>query len=225
MATIGGSNIVTDGLALSLDAANPRSYPGSGDTWYSLEGADRFAYIYGTPALTSIKGAQCFLLNDVGDRFVAYMGANQTTNNVTLEAWIHPSQTELIEGDRGCIIQGHVYLSWNKSNQKISNYWYSASPSGYHEPASEMSRENWHNLVSVWNSSTSQLYQYIDGVLINTVNTVATSGFYTSPLNIGWEGDGRQFAGGISTIKIYNSALSSSEVLQNYNAQKSRFGL
>lgn len=225
MATIGGSNIVTNGLVLSLDAANRRSYPGSGALWYSLEGVSRYASIYGTPSFTNIKGAECFLLNDIGDRFVASMGTAQATNNLTLEAWIYPSGTELSAGDRGCIIQGFAYLSWNKSNQKISNYWYSASPSGYHEPTDGMSRENWHNLVSVWNSSTSQLYQYIDGILVNTINTVATSGYYDEALNIGWEGDGRQFAGGMSVIKIYNSALSNAEVLQNYNAQKSRFGL
>lgn len=225
MGIAGGPDIIQDGLALVLDAADRNSYPGSGTTWYSLEGKNRFATIYGTPSFTNVKGVRCFLLNDIGDRFVVSMGTAQTTNNLTMEAWIHPSGTEISAGDRGCIIQGFAYLSWNKSNQKISNYWYSASPSGYHEPTDGMSRENWHNLVSVWNSSTSQLYQYIDGILVNTINTVATSGYYDEALNIGWEGDSRQFAGGISIIKIHNSALNNTEVLQNYNALKSRFNL
>jgi len=107
----------------------------------------------------------------------------------------------------------------------LSNYWYSASPNGYHEPSTQMDRNRWHHLVSVWNSSDGNLYRYINGVLENTVATSASSGSYYQDLNIGWEGDGRQFSGGISVIKVYNSPLTSDQVLQNYNAQKSRFGL
>ena len=79
--------------------------------------------------------------------------------------------------------------------------------------------------MSVWNSSDGNLYQYINGVLVGTVSTVATSGSYYTDLNIGWEGDGRQFSGGISVIKVYNNVVSGEQVLQNYNALKSRFGL
>ena len=63
-----------------------------------------------------------------------------------------------------------------------------------------------------------------DGVIPFTVSTYATAGYVYSDCNIGWEGDGRQFAGGISTIRVYNNALTGEEVLQNYNAQKNRHG-
>ena len=210
---------------LILDAASQRSYPGSGTTWYDLSGNGHNADIFGSPTHGELGGAKCFILDAVGKRFNANTDNNNSSNDVTLEAWIYPSETELTSGDRGCIIQGSIYLSWVKSSRALSNYWYQATQNGYHNTSTTMDRERWHHIMSVWNSSDGNLYQYINGVLVGTVSTVATSGSYYTDLNIGWEGDGRQFSGGISVIKVYNNVVSGEQVLQNYNAQKGRFGL
>lgn len=207
---------------LILDASSLRSYSGSGDVWYDISGNNHYADIYGSPTIETLGGAKCFHLDTIGKRFIARV-TNITTNNLTFEAWIYP-QDEISSGDRGCIIQGGAYLSWNKGNQRLSSYWYSTNNQGYHEPSVTMNRNEWHHIVGVWNASTGYLYQYVNGVLSNTVGTVASSGSYYNDLNIGHEGDGRQFSGGIAVIKVYNTALSSDEVAQNYNAQKTRFG-
>jgi hypothetical protein len=219
-----GANTNNVQANLILDASSERSYSGNGSTWFDLSGNGHNADIYGTPSFSLLGGAKCFVLDSVGDRFSANVVNNLTTNDLTLEAWIYP-QDEISGGDRGAVIQGHCYLSWNKSNRRLSNYWYSTNNKGYHEPSTQMDRNRWHHLMSVWNSSTGELYQYINGVLENTVTTSTSSGTYYSGLNIGWEGDGRQFSGGISVIKVYNNVVSGEQVLQNYNAQKGRFGL
>jgi len=219
-----GANTNNVQANLILDASSERSYSGNGSTWFDLSGNGHNADIYGTPSFSLLGGAKCFVLDSVGDRFNANVDNNNSSNDLTLEAWIYP-QDEVSSGDRGAVIQGYCYLSWNKSNRRLSNYWYSASPSGYHEPTTQMDRNRWHHLMSVWNSSTGELYQYINGVLENTVTTSTSTGSYYSDLNIGWEGDGRQFSGGISVIKVYNNVVSGEQVLQNYNAQKGRFGL
>jgi hypothetical protein len=218
-----GPNIVTDGLNLILDAASDQSYPGTGATWYDLSGKNNNAAIYGSPTITTLGGAKCFNLDGIGKSFVANFGSVQYTNNLTFEAWIYPAASEVVSGDRGCIIQGYAYLSWNKGNQRLSNYWYSTNNQGYHEPTLQMNRSEWHHLVAVWDASTGYLYQYINGNQENIVSTIASSGYYYSELNIGWEGDSRQFAGGIATIRVYNRALTNLEVYQTYNAQKNRF--
>jgi hypothetical protein len=207
---------------LILDASSLRSYSGSGDVWYDISGSGHYADIYGSPTIETLGGAKCFHLDTVGKRFIARV-TNISTNSLTFEAWIYP-QDEISSGDRGCIIQGSAYLSWNKSNQRLSSYWYSTNNQGYHEPSVTMNRNEWHHIVGVWNASTGYLYQYVNGVLSNTVSTSTSSGSYYNDLNIGHEGDGRQFSGGIAVIKVYNTALSSDEVAQNYNAQKTRFG-
>ena len=220
-----GANTNNVQANLILDASSERSYSGNGSTWFDLSGNGHNADIYGTPSFSLLGGAKCFVLGSVGDRFNANVDNNNSSNDVTLEAWIYPSETELTSGDRGCIIQGSIYLSWVKSSRALSNYWYQATPNGYHNTSTTMDRERWHHIMSVWNSSDGNLYQYINGVLVGTVSTVATSGSYYTDLNIGWEGDGRQFSGGISVIKVYNNVVSGEQVLQNYNAQKGRFGL
>ena len=53
MATIGGSNIVTDGLVLSLDAANRRSYPGSGTAWSDMAGNNNIGTLTNGPTFNS----------------------------------------------------------------------------------------------------------------------------------------------------------------------------
>jgi len=219
-----GANTNNVQANLILDASSERSYSGNGSTWFDLSGNGHNANIYGTPSFSLLGGAKCFVLDSVGDRFSANVVNNLTTNDLTLEAWIYP-QDEISAGDRGAVIQGYCYLSWNKSNRRLSNYWYSTNNRGYHEPSTQMDRNRWHHLMSVWNSSTGELYQYINGVLENTVTTSTSSGTYYSGLNIGWEGDSRQFSGGISVIKVYNNVVSGEQVLQNYNAQKGRFGL
>jgi hypothetical protein len=216
--------IVTEGLILALDAGDPSSYPGSGAIWSDLSPNGKYADIYGSPRNIIVGGAKCFYLDDIGDRFVARFGSNQSMNTLTLEAWIYPEASELSGGDRGCIFQGWAYLSWNKGNQQLSNYWYATTNQGYHEPSIAMARQQWHHLASVWDTRDRTLKQYINGALVNTVSTYATAGYIYADCNIGWEADGRQFSGGISAVRVYNKALTSEEVLQNYNAQKNRHG-
>lgn len=85
----------------------------------------------------------------------------------------------------------------------------------------------WYNyLVSV---DLSNIILYKNGKQINTKiitgsiltpasNVILGSGYYANSI-------GDRFSGSLSTIKIYNKALSPTEVLQNYNSQKTRFGL
>ena len=75
-------------------------------------------------------------------------------------------------------------------------------------------------------STGSNTYLFIDGTQVST----GTPGNVSSPLGVAIGGDpylnnSRWLVGNIATAQIYNRALSASEVLQNYNATKGRFGL
>jgi len=113
-------------------------------------------------------------------------------------------------------------MSWNKSNQKLSSYWYDRNSNGYHESGASMQRYQWHHLCSVWTGS--QLNQFTDGVKTVVSNITGNSPTGTN-VEIGMESIGRQFAGGIAIIRIYNSALTDEEVYQNFNASRARFGV
>jgi len=223
MAAGAGPKVTNRGMTFYLDATNPKSAPASG-TWIDLARKNGAATAYGNPTIGTLGGVRCYVLDEVGDRFTMPTDINNpSAGNATMEAWIYPAASELTGGDRGCIIQGHIYHSWNKGNQQLSNYWYSTSNQGYHEPGVTMAREQWHHIVAVYNTDTNELYQYVNGALVNTVATYADSS-YVSGLQIGHEGDGRQFAGGFAVIKMHNVALTSEEVIRNYNDTRTKYG-
>jgi hypothetical protein len=234
MATRYSPAIVTSGLVLCLDAANRKSYSGTGTTWSDLSGNGNDVYASTTISLAQFGTAVAFNFDAVGKYFTRgpFYGSSNFTNSpatdATLEAWIYPAASELSAGDRGTIIlnvgTSGLYMSWNKSNQKLSNYWYSHPTEGYHENADASNRLTWNHWCSVWNNTDGKLYQYTNGVKsASDGSSVGNSAGGTS-LNIGQESSDRQFAGGIAIIRMYNTPLTSVQVLQNYNATKSRFG-
>jgi len=229
MATAYQPKIVTDGLILCLDAASPKSYPGSGGVWYDLSGNGVNLGSSGSPTLTTLGGATCFEFNQDGDKWSGPPGgipstANSNTTQRTLEAWVFPAASEITSGDRGTVIlltggNGN-YMSITKSSALLSSYWYGKNNNGYHQGAPAVTRQTWNHWCTVWTGS--ELKQWQNGTKYTTSNITGTSTRNTN-LIVGRESSGRQFAGGIAIIRIYNSALTDDQVLQNYNATKSRF--
>jgi len=219
-------SIITEGLICHLDASNINSYPGSGTKWYDLSVPFyNDVNIYGGTPFTTVGGQPAFNFTADGH----YMSAgisNFPTTQLTYEAWIYPAASEVTSGDRGTIILCNggsgAYMSWNKSNQYMSNYWYSHAPEGYHETVGSSSRSAWHHFCCVWDNSN--VHQWVDGVYGKVFGVTGTSTANTN-LIIGRESSGRQFAGGIAVIRIYNRALAGAEVLHNFYALRGRFGI
>jgi hypothetical protein len=117
-----------------------------------------------------------------------------------------------------------VHLSCNKSNNKISSYWYGKNPPGYHEPTDGVTRNRWHHFVSIWDHSLSKFYQIVNGESVKEVN-VSGIGNSVNSLNMGRESSSRQFSGGFGIMRVYDKALTLIEVQQNFNAHRSRFGI
>ena len=225
--------IVLDGLVVYFDANINQSYPGSGGVWYDISGVGPKSSLNmngNNPTFSTVNNVKCFKTDDSrGQGFGSNINGKMPSTDATLESWVYANPTNLTSADRGCIILlagSSVYQSWNLDNNNLSNYWYNHSPEGYFEPNIALTRQVWVNLTSVWEYSTSTLKQYINGSLVATHTTQGNSstGNY---LQIGYEGccGDRNFPGYISVIRIYNKPLSAADVLQNYNAQKSTFGL
>jgi len=85
---------------------------------------------------------------------------------------------------------------------------------------------NWHNVVGTYDKQNLKIY--VDGVLKNTSSSFTSDILYSGTLNflIGFHAESTTyFEGKIATTSLYNRALTATEVLQNYNATKTRFGL
>ena len=217
-----GGKTPTDDLLFYLDAGNiASSNNGDGSYWNDISGNAHHFLKYGTPNLTVIDGTKCFSLESDGDRFLLNVNSNfQNLTATTLEAWIRPASGEITSGDRGTIIQGNIYMSWNKSNRRLSSYWYGTDNQGYHEPTLQLEREKWHHLVTVWDGT--HLYQYINGNLEKTVTTNINSGAGMTNLKIGRENSARQFSGALSVVKGYSRALTNAEVQSLYSSFETR---
>jgi hypothetical protein len=220
--------IVTDGLILNLDAGFTPSYPKNGTTWYNIIGTENATLTNG-PTFNSSSGGS-----------IVFDGSNDyapiTSNvfavgngNFTLEAWCYRDSTANqfsgiiasttignINGialtDRTCWI-GTSSTSQAIGNNSIKNFndnvWFYAS----------FRRSDFGTTLSL----------KINGVDRFTPVTVGSPTFvggetfhigqrYNNSSSFPWKGN-------IANIKFYNKDLSDEEILQNFNAQKGRFGL
>lgn len=232
-----GPLVVREGLIVNLDASSFRSAPDSSSGWTNLGyglGSTNVNAKTGSPSLTTLGGVRTWRFTASSQYFESNLIGtdNQPALEATVEAWIYP-ETEVTSGDRGTIVRVNgnqsLYMSWNKSNLKLSTYWYSHATDGYHETGAAMTRNAWHHVCQVHKYSDNACYQYTNMTKTTASGTRADSADYGSEstgqaVEVGMESSGRQFAGGICIVRVYNRALTDSEVIQNYNAVCQRFG-
>ena len=216
-----GPKIVTDGLVLYLDAANPKSYPGSGNTWSDLSGNGNDGTLVNGPSFQQ--------------NFFQFDGSNDIVNtplvlespvdeSVTFEIIFKYNSTGNFKGLMGASsyqssgfsvgIMGNNQLRWTYNGSNVSyepEFTYNCSVISFG--------------TFIFNGRNLRAYRNTS--LVNS----STAGFdaikNTSTIQIA---DNRQSGWGPSQIdlyctKVYNRALSEDEIKQNYNATKSRFGL
>jgi len=222
--------IATDGLVLNLDAGFTPSYPRSGTTWYDVGGTNNGTLINGP---TFSGGSIVF--DGVDDYVQSGIIEPQT---LTLCAWFKPTgppSNDDIAG--GTIICNTPQLTGNAIQYAIAYSWllqrvlFSVQSNNEFLATSSNSvlRNQIHYMVGTFDGTNRKIY--INGV--NVASDVrAVSPIYPTSGNRnvqvgrwGYPNYSRIINGNLYSASIYNRALSASEVLQNYNAQKGRFGL
>jgi hypothetical protein len=235
MATRYSPAIVTSGLVLCLDAANRKSYPSSGTTWADLSGNNKngtFGASTAAPTFSGINGGT--IVFDGSNDYVNIgvgTGINQLPTDFTVSLWVRATAANSNYGN----LIGDYYTNstantneWQimMNNSSANLNFYVVGP-GYviGNISSGFGANTWINVVLTRIGSTVTLYAN------NTVITSATNstslGTITGNFNIGIDGNNSSepFSGNISSVLIYkNKGLTATEVLQNYNATKSRFG-
>ncbi len=230
-----GPNIVTDGLVFATDAGSARSYDGT-TTLNNLVGSDTGTLVNGV-TYQSINGG-VFDFDGVNDRIefdgatiLGYLGVTSgTDNNVaySMEAWIkldaYPSG---IAGSGDCIMGHDSSLGiglqvFGTTTSAYINFGYRTN-SNY--DSGNITINEWHHIVGT-RAVGGAIVIYIDGVADLTVNGDNAIDYTTTDFNIGYA-PARigPFNGNISSTRVYNKSLTAAEVTQNFNAQKSRFGL
>jgi hypothetical protein len=213
-----GPKVVSNGLVLYLDAANNKSYPGTSTTWTDLSGNGYNGTLTNGPTFSSANGGS-IVFDGVDDYISIVSNANLTfgTGNFSIGFWIYRASSwsttcNFTDGNSGAL---DIYTSGG--NLRIAPQYASSVAIA---SVSSLSTNLWYNLTIVKSSSVTTAY--INGTSIGS--TSDTSNYSSSILKFGGTLDG-YFTGRMSNILIYNRSLSATEVLQNYNATKSRFGL
>ena len=249
MATRYSPSIVTSGLVLCLDSANPRSYAGTGTTWTDLSGNGNNGTINLGEYVSSPNGGFLRNVNNTSDFFYVDIPNSTSISNTfsvttggwTIEEIIWTNSVVYPEADAGGVGSNPAYspgatgFDWNHGTTNTSFQFGQSSnaASAYEDNGSFAvdspynSLNTWRIRTMIWNRGSNLNSLYINGTFINSLSTPNTSGtaIYDGGGIVfgtlyGWKHYGRRAA-----IKIYNGVLSATDVLQNYNAIKSRFGL
>jgi hypothetical protein len=229
--TFSGGGIVTRNLQLYLNAGDSDSYPGTGTTWTDLSpNAYQTTLINGVGYSSSDGGTLTF----AGTQ---YVDTNQsiTAQSFSVSAWFKTNAVgiKMIISKETTAGWPWNYRIWMNGGQLVGDIAQSGGVStAINSPSSSYNNNVWYNVMFTRNDSTLRLY--VNGIEIaNSPDTLTGSIANSQEVWIArsaYTGGGAspsgsyQFIGNISEIMVYNDVLTDSEVLQNFDATKTRFG-
>ena len=243
MALAHSPRIVTDGLVLALDAANTKSYPGSGSTWTDLSGNDNDGTLTNGPTYSS-DNLGVLTLDGTNDYIDSYDDADVFVDDNSLTVSIFVNIDEETKTGRGGLVSSQKYQSESDAGgyglciydgtQLCVNL--TKDISGTQTTYQAVStftyvRQEFKYYSFTYDNSTNTVTTYMDGVqqatstnanygwTVNTVNRKTCIGKNNQG---GW---GNYYNMKIGAVHIHNKALSASEIQQNFNALRGRYGI
>jgi hypothetical protein len=220
--------IVTDGLVFCVDPANARSYPGTGTTLTDLEGSNNGTLTNGPTFSSDNRGSIVF---DGSNDYVELVATGSEFNfsNLSVGCWFKTSTTSSNPTtfvskmtDVTASLNGWD-LTIAASNGNLT--WTPRFNGGSATATGDYRDGNWHYAVGTHDGASPKIY--VDGVLKDTGSNSSTSNSSLSVFIGAW-GVIATLAyfseANIASVHIYNKTLDDSEVLQNYNATRGRYG-
>jgi hypothetical protein len=217
-------DIVQDGLVLCLDAADKKSYSGSGTTWTDRSGNGYDGTLTNGPTFDSANGGSIDFDGD--DDRVECGTVTMADNNFSLEIvfeWddIDTSSIGFLIG--GNLEELEIHTGGGAGTNGLRFIPYDYPNNSVIDATNIITSGINHVVFTAQNSSYSKAYK--NGELFSTSSTTSSITLNTSQtVKIGSRtNNSYYFDGKIHLARIYNKALTAAEVLQNYNATKSRF--
>lgn len=220
MATYYSPKIVTDGLRLYYDAGNRKSYPGSGATWYDLSGNGYNGTLLNNPTYSDNNGGYIYF-DGYDDNVDTGKTASQLgiydTSYTTWAACYFRSVTNdnMIYGTNQPNARQGMHLGVRNGNWYFGHYASDAS-------GGTASTNTWYVITWVFDGSTARIY--VNGVLTVSGNISSFIGTTNILMSGSW-GYPTSSNTNIAIGAIYNRAFNQTEVFQNFDAVRTRFGL
>jgi hypothetical protein len=209
------SPIITNGLIMNVDAANPLSYPGSGVIWADITGNNNNATLTNGPTFSSVGASSYLTFDGTNDYAQINNVVLSGTQDFTISAWVqHINVNGTIFGNYGT---GNLQVFYGPSyiGMFLNNYSAYANAAVHYKTGI--------NQLVVQRSGGSNLLVWVNAVLVDTGSSSDTIGT-TSNFRIGANTSGGELQGGrIYNLQVYNRALTPSEIFHNYTSTKGRF--
>lgn len=221
MSVFAGPEITTSGMTLLLDAANSRSYPGSGTTWSDVSNSTNNCTLVNSPTYSTSNGGY-FTFNGT-NQYGTVANNPLNTTNYTKSVWFYltslATNNNLISGFDG---SGGHFMFFSASNKLYCGHadWgsYQAYPS-----TTTFSINTWYHACLTFNT-TDGFVLYINGEQDSTytaLKTAATSGY----VEIASYGAGNLLTGRMAYASIYNTTLTLTQARNIFQAHRGRFGI
>ena len=217
-----------DTLALNIDAANTRSYPGTGNTCYDLSLYNNSG-TFTSVTFAGSGGTGAFVFDGTTSLInLGSINGGNVTTAWTVESWIKP--TTAGEGNSGRILQhspgGGTGFICSLDNSAVSNgiQLNTYAISGFSARiGSCITNGSWQQVV--WAFSPGSVTFYVNGASVGT-SSITSPSSYTSTSYIGNNsGATNTFDGSISIVRLYRNTLTATQIRKNYNSLKNRYGL
>jgi len=224
---IATKGVVQSGLVLNLDAGVSSSYPGSGDTWTDLSGLGNTGELVNSPIYNSSNFGYFQFVTDDYARIQNNTALD--TQTPTVEVWVKTNTTYQLGF---WFEKGNVNTQYSLFQEQDGIQWRQNIGGTYTSltttTATYMNTSNWYQVVGTYTSGSRRLY--INGVQVNSDTQSGTIATNSGGMSIGVFGGysgarGYYYDGNLAVCRVYNRALTASEISQNFNATKSRFGL
>jgi hypothetical protein len=218
MSSIGGSNIVTTGLVLALDAANRRSYVSGSSVWNDLSGNRYTGSLVNEPVFDS-SNAGAIVLDGIDDYISTIPLSLISFSNITIQLWIYPTN----------IGTGNGYITvFDTPSRHLSlwigtGYYAIGGANNYYDASSfNWRNNNWYFITMMKSGSIGYV---IKNNYESSITLASVGSTFTNQLQFGSNpsAGGTVMKGKYSNISLYNRALTPSEIEQNYEALKSRY--
>ena len=221
-------NIVRNGLVLHLDAGSASSYPGTGITVTNIGSvsAQGATLLNGVSYGNANKG---YFITDGSNDTI--QGPNLTnimlgSTSATMQAWFFPSA---LPNTYNTVIDvsGRNMSLWIGPNGSGQFYGWGGGFSDLYGTNFSWQSSSWQMVTMVTSSTSSSIVNLIKNNFEITQSLATFGTSFTGVIELGGNpsGGGVNFNGRYGILLIYNRSLSNSEITQNYNALKNRYGL
>ena len=226
-----GAPVVDSSLMAWLDAAQPTSYPGSGTTWTDLSPTPKNYTLTASPTFNSITGGGVITFAGASSQYATSASSlfNSTTYPAyTINLWVYPTGAgNFVQVDGSTLPSSYYYSAIEISAAGVIKFGQWTGSSLTTIATSTQSLNVWYNLVITYASTLATAY--VNGVSVGTSATTWSSPgastfmalMATTNTNMGTAG---YASGSIGSFMVYNRALTLSEITQNYNALRNRYG-